>query len=38
MVLSALKGTRSDVISPKTDSTAIRNEKGHIVAVRGWLQ
>lgn len=37
MVRDALKGTRSDVVSPKTDATAIRNEAGHIVAVLGWL-
>jgi hypothetical protein len=37
MVLSALNGTRSDVVAPKTDNTAIRNELGHIVAVKGWL-
>lgn len=38
MVLTALGGSRKDVIAPKTDATAIRNEAGHIVAVRGWLQ
>lgn len=37
MVLTALGNTRSDVVAPKTDVTAIRNEAGHIVAVRGWL-
>jgi hypothetical protein len=38
MVLTALGGTRQDVVAPRTDSTAIRNEAGHIVAVTGWLQ
>lgn len=38
MVLSALNGSRPDVIAPKTDATAIRNDKGYIVAVTGWLQ
>lgn len=38
MVMSALNGTRNDVVAPRTDSTAIRNEAGHIVAVTGWLQ
>jgi len=38
MVLTALAGCRSDVIAPKTDSTAIRNDQGQIVAVTGWLQ
>jgi len=38
MVLTALAGCRGDVIAPKTDSTAIRNDQGHIVAVTGWLQ
>lgn len=38
MVMSALKGTRQDVVAPKTDNTAIRNEAGHIIAVTGWLQ
>ena len=33
MVLSALKGSRTDVIAPDTGSTAIRNEKGQIIAV-----
>ena len=37
LVLSALKGTRSDCIAPKTDTTAIRNEAGHIIAVTGWV-
>ena len=38
MVLSALADTREDVVAPRTDSTAIRNEAGHIIAVTGWLQ
>jgi len=35
LVLSALKGTRSDVYGPGTgpNDGAIRNDKGHIVAV-----
>ena len=37
LVLSALKGTRTDCIAPKTDMTAIRNDAGHIVAVTGWV-
>ena len=38
MVLTALGKSRQDVIAPKTDATAIRNESGHIIAVKGWLQ
>jgi len=38
MVLSALADTRSDVVAPRTDNTAIRNDAGHIIAVTGWLQ
>jgi hypothetical protein len=38
MVLDALNGTRlSDVVAPDTGADAIRNEKGHIVAVRGFV-
>jgi hypothetical protein len=33
MVLSALKGSRTDVVAPDTGNTAIRNEKGQIIAV-----
>ena len=33
IVLSALKGTRVDVIAPDTGNTAIRNDKGQIIAV-----
>ena len=33
LVLGALKGSRSDVVSPDTGPTAIRNEAGQIVAV-----
>ena len=33
MVLSALNGSRADVIAPDTGNTAIRNEKGQIIAV-----
>lgn len=38
MVMTALNGTRGDVVAPRTDNTAIRNDAGHIVAVTGWLQ
>ena len=38
MVLSALGGTRNDVLAPDSGTSAIRNEKGHIVAVRGFLR
>ena len=38
LVLSALQGSRTDVIAPRTDVTAIRNEANQIVAVTGWLQ
>jgi hypothetical protein len=37
MVLAALNGSRQDVIAPKTDATAIRNQQGQIIAVTGWL-
>jgi hypothetical protein len=37
MVLDALNGTRADVVAPDTGADAIRNEKGHIVAVRGFV-
>ena len=37
LVLSALAGTRPDVLAPDTGSSAIRDDKGHIVAVRGFL-
>ena len=33
MVLSALNGARIDVVAPDTGNTAIRNEKGQIIAV-----
>ena len=36
MVLSALNGTRPDVVAPDTGSDAIR-ENGQIVAVRGFV-
>lgn len=29
---------RSDVVGPDTGPTAVRNEKGHIVAVRGFVK
>lgn len=41
LVLSALKDkgiNRSDVFAPDTGADAIRNEKGHIIAVRGLVQ
>jgi hypothetical protein len=37
LVLSANKD-RKDLIAPRTDNTAIRNDKGHIIAVKGWLK
>lgn len=37
LVLGAIKD-RNDVVAPLTDSSAIRNEQGHIVAVKGWLR
>ena len=37
LVLSALKGTRTDVYAPDTGADAIR-ENGQIVAVRGLVQ
>lgn len=36
LVLSANKD-RKDIIAPRTDNTALRNEQGHIIAVRGWI-
>lgn len=36
MVLSALNGTRTDVVAPDTGADAIR-ENGQIVAVRGFV-
>lgn len=29
---------RTDVVSPDTGPTAVRNEKGHIVAVKGFVR
>lgn len=37
LVLSALKGTRSDVYAPDTGADAIR-ENGQVVSVRGLVQ
>jgi hypothetical protein len=37
MVLDALGSTRPDVVAPDTGADAIRNEKGHIVAVMGFV-
>jgi hypothetical protein len=37
MVLDALGGSRTDVVAPDTGPDAVRNEKGHIVAVRGFV-
>jgi hypothetical protein len=37
MVLDALNGSRPDVVAPDTGPDAVRNEKGHIVAVRGFV-
>lgn len=36
LVLGQVKN-RSDVVAPRTDGTAIRNDKGHIEAVRGFV-
>ena len=30
-------GHRGDVVAPRTDGTAVRNDKGHIIAVRGFV-
>ena len=38
MVLAALNGSRPDVYAPDTGSDAVRNDKGHIIAVRGLVQ
>ena len=38
LVLSALGGSRGDVVAPDTGADAVRNDKGHIVAVRGFVQ
>ena len=37
MVLQALAGSRPDVYAPDTGADAIRNDKGHIIAVRGFV-
>lgn len=36
MVVSAIAG-RNDVVAPDTGDSAIRNEKGHIVAVKNFI-
>lgn len=33
LVLTALKGSRADVVAPDTGRTCIRDDKGHIVAI-----
>lgn len=38
MVLSTLKGIRPDVVGPDSGPSAIRNEKGQIVAVTGFVR
>ena len=38
LVVDTLRGHRNDCYAPDTGSDAIRNEKGHIVAVRGLVQ
>jgi hypothetical protein len=39
MVLSALAGSRQDVVAPATGHPdCIRNDKGHIVSVPGFVQ
>lgn len=37
MVASALKNKREDLIVPDTGASAIRDEKGNIVAVQGFV-
>jgi hypothetical protein len=37
MVLSHCKH-RGDVFAPRTDGSAIRNDKGHIIAARGFVE
>jgi hypothetical protein len=38
MVLDALAGSRiGDVVAPDTGPDAVRNDQGHIVAVRGFV-
>jgi len=37
MVLDALGWNRPDVVAPDTGADAVRNDKGHIVAVRGFV-
>ena len=36
MVLSALNGSRADVVAPQSDK-AERNDKGHIISVPGFV-
>jgi hypothetical protein len=38
MVLDALAGGRPDVVAPDTGPDAVRDEKGHIVAVLGFVE
>lgn len=38
MVFEAVSNFRTDIIAPDTGSTAIRNDKGHIVAVTRFLR
>ena len=39
MVLSALAGSRSDVVTPATGHPeCVRNEKGHIISVPGFVR
>ena len=38
MVLQALNRARGDVFAPDTGADAVRDEKGHIVAVRGLVR
>lgn len=37
MVLGA-NNTRKDLLAPNTGASAVRNEKGHIVAVQGFVR
>ena len=37
VVLTALKGSRVDVVCPDTGKTAVRDAEGKIQAVRQWI-
>ena len=38
IVLNAVSGIREDCVAPDTGSGAIRNDKGQIVAVKGFIR